>query len=202
MRGNEFLDKMGLVDAALIEEADRMPCRRAKSGRPVWRKIAAFAALVSLMVCSGAVGALAFGGGTVVLTPAEQETIELEAIGLTLILPDSWKGKYSVEMDADGEGCCVYALFPHESANGWGERGYLFWVGQAYDEPLTPQQLQERSPAPCIYLFATSEDTYDLKLASDVAYDPSDPEIAGLYTAMYEQISDIRFVVSNPAAIS
>ena len=165
------------------------------------KKIAVVAAAVVLMVCSGAVGAIAFSNDTVVEVPAKQETIELEAIGLTLILPDSWKGKYSVEMDADGEGCCVYALFPHESPNGWGSKGYLFWVGQAYNEPLTPQQLQDRSPAPCIYLFATAEDTYDLRLASDVAYDPNDPEITELYTSMYQQITDIQFVVNNPAAI-
>ena len=56
-------------------------------------------------------------------------------------------------------------------------------------------------PFLCIYLFATSEDTYDLKLASDVSYDIDDPEIAALYTTMYQQISDIQFVVNNPAAI-
>ena len=206
MRGNEFLDKMELVDAAFVEEADRQPSFKTEQGARkersyMFRKIAAFAAVVALMVCSGAVGAIAFHRETVIEVPANQETIELEAIGLTLILPDSWKGKYTVEMDADGEGCCVYARFPHESANGWGSKGYLFWVGQAYNEPLTPQQLQDRSPVPCIYLFATSEDTYDLKLASDVSYDIDDPEIAALYTTMYQQISDIQFVVNNPAAI-
>ena len=165
------------------------------------RKIAVVAAVVALMVCSGVVGALAFPSETIVEVPVEKETVELEALGLTLILPDSWKGKYSVEMDADGKGCCVYALFPHESANGWGSKGYLFWVGQAYNEPLTPQQLQERSPAPSIYLFATAEGTYDITLASDVAYDIHDPDITELYTTMYQQIADIQFVVNNPAAI-
>ena len=62
------------------------------------------------MICSGAVGAIAFSSETIVEVPAEQETIELEAIGLTLILPDSWEGKYGVEMDADGAGCAVIRL--------------------------------------------------------------------------------------------
>ncbi len=38
-------------------------------------------------------------------------------------------------------------------------------------------------------------------MASDVAYDPNDPEIAELYNTMYQQIDDIQFVVDNPAAI-
>ena len=206
MRGNEFLDKMELVDAAFVEEAEKQPSSITeqsyrKGGPYMLRKIAALAAVIVLMVCSGTVGAIAFSNETIVEVPVKQETIELEAIGLTLILPDSWEGRYSVEMDADGEGCCVYALFPHESVNGWGSKGYLFWVGQSYNEPLTPQQLQDRSPVPCIYLFATSEGTYDLKLASDVAYDPNDPEITELYTTMYQQIADIQVVVNNPAAI-
>ena len=150
MRGDEFLDKMELVDADLVEAAGRQLSSTAgsnyrKGGAYMARKIAALAAVIALMICSGAVGAIAFSSETIVEVPAEQESIELEAIGLTLILPDSWEGKYGVEMDADGAGCAVYALFPHESANGWGSRGYLFWVGLAYDEPLTPQQLEEHS---------------------------------------------------------
>ena len=31
--------------------------------------------------------------------PAEQETIAIEEIGSTLILPDSWKGRYAFEQD-------------------------------------------------------------------------------------------------------
>lgn len=206
MRGDEFLDKMELVDADLVEAAGRQLSSTAgsnyrKGGAYMARKIAALAAVIALMICSGAVGAIAFSSETIVEVPAEQESIELEAIGLTLILPDSWEGKYGVEMDADGAGCAVYALFPHESANGWGSRGYLFWVGLAYDEPLTPQQLEERSPVPCIYLFATAEGTYDLAMASDVQYDPNDPEITEVYTTMYRQIADIQFVVNNPAAL-
>ena len=200
MRGNEFLDKMELIDAAFIEEADGASVHR-KGGKRMLKKIAALAAVLALMVCSGAVGAIAFNDETVVEVPAKQETIELDEIGITLILPDSWEGKYRVEMDENGMGCSVFALFPHESANGWGSSGSLFWVGKAYDEPLTPEQLQERSPVPCIYLFSTANATYDIILASDVQYDPEDPEIADLYLTMYRQIPDIRYVVSNPAAI-
>ena len=200
MRGNEFLDKMELVDAAFVEEADRQPSfkteQKARKGRSyMFRKIAAFAAVVALMVCSGAVGAIAFHRETVIEVPANQETIELEAIGLTLILPDSWKRKVH-----RGNGrrwrrvLCVCTISTRKRQR-LGQQRVSFLGGAGLpNEPLTPQQLQDRSPVPCIYLFATSEDTYDLKLASDVSYDIDDPEIAALYTTMYQQISDIQFV--------
>ena len=135
MRGNEFLDKMELVDAAFVEEADGQTLlskrnkKLERGGHICSEKIAAFAAVVALMVCSGAVGAIAFHRETVVEVPANQETIELEAIGLTLILPDSWKGKYTVEMDADGEGCCVYALFPQRKRQRLGQQRVSFLGG-------------------------------------------------------------------------
>jgi len=62
------------------------------TGAPVRRKKPVIAIAV-LMVWSGIVGAVAFGEETVIEVPVEQETIEIEEIGLTLILPDSWKGK-------------------------------------------------------------------------------------------------------------
>ena len=84
MRGDEFLDKMELVDADLVEAADRQLSSTAgsnhrKGGAYMARKIAALAAVIALMICSGAVGAIAFSSETIVEVPAEQETIELEA---------------------------------------------------------------------------------------------------------------------------
>lgn len=55
------------------------------------------AAALVLMVSGFGVGAIAFARETIVDVPVEQETLELEGINLTLILPDSWKGQYSVE---------------------------------------------------------------------------------------------------------
>ena len=63
-----------------------------------FRRFLAAAAVLALMAASFTVGALAFSREV----PVEQETIELPGIGLTLILPDSWKGRYEVEKD-EGE---------------------------------------------------------------------------------------------------
>ena len=55
---------------------------------------------VSLVVGGGAVGALAFSRETVTEVPAQQETVELAGIGVTVLLPDSWVGKYEVVQDS------------------------------------------------------------------------------------------------------
>ena len=46
MRGNEFLDKMGLIDQKYIEAADKMPVKR----KNTWIKWAAIAACLCLII--------------------------------------------------------------------------------------------------------------------------------------------------------
>ena len=154
------------------------------------RRLLAVSVMLVLMAASFTVGALAFSREV----PAEQETIELPGIGLTLILPDSWKGRYGVEMNKDGSVCGVYVKMVHEADE---VMGYLFWVGQAYDEPLTPAELEERSPVPCRYLFSTAEGTYSMDFASDVQYDPSDPEQTQEYLQLWKEKEQIRFLVDG-----
>ena len=154
------------------------------------RRLLAVSVMLVLMAASFTVGALAFSREV----PAEQETIELPGIGLTLILPDSWKGRYGVEMNKDGSVCGVYVKMVHEADE---VMGYLFWVGQAYDEPLTPAELEERSHVPCRYLFSTAEGTYSMDFASDVQYDPSDPEQTQEYLQLWKEKEQIRFLVDG-----
>ena len=154
------------------------------------RRLLAAAVVLALMAISFTAGALAFSREV----PAEQEMIELPGIGLTLILPDSWKGRYGVEMNEDGSVCGVYVKMVHEADEAV---GYLFWVGQAYDEPLTPAELEERSPVPCRYLFSTAEGTYSMDFASDVQYDPSDPEQTQEYLQLWKEKEQIRFLVDG-----
>ena len=71
-------------------------------------RLIAVAAVIALMACSFCAGAVAFAKEVVVEVPAEQEIIEIEEIGLTLILPDSWKGKYAFEQDNDFKEYYVY----------------------------------------------------------------------------------------------
>lgn len=81
MKGNEFLDKMELVDAAFIEDADKLPAKK----KPVWVKWGAVAACVCLV----AVGVFGAMGGGLFGTPDEVPPVvpgaeEAEAFGFTL----------------------------------------------------------------------------------------------------------------------
>ena len=154
------------------------------------RRLLAAAVVLALMAISFTAGALAFSREV----PAEQEMIELPGIGLTLILPDSWKGRYGVEMNEDGSACGVYVKMVHEADE---TIGYLFWVGKAYDEPMTPSELEERSAIPCRYLFATANATYSINYASDVEYDPEDPEETQEYLQLWGEKDQIRFLVDG-----
>lgn len=198
MNQEQFSRRIGNIDDKLVQQAERIP-HYGRQRRQKWlRRFSAAAAVVALMVCSGAVGAIAFGKENIVEVPVEPETITLADIGLTLILPDEWKGQYGVEMNEDGTGCAVYVKSIHDDSGPWAGEGYLFWIGAASsDGPLTPEELYAWSPTPCLYLFSTADRTYILEKHSDVQYDPNDPEQAALYTAMSQQIQDIVFIVDT-----
>ena len=51
--------------------------------------------------------------------------------------------------------------------------------------------------AACRYIMTTKEGTYLLYNASDVQWDPSDPEQEEEYLRMSGEVSQIRFVVDN-----
>ena len=198
-----------------------------KEEKPVKRKIftlarvAAFAAVVALMAVSVTVGALAFSTETVVEVPVpvEQETIVMEDIGITLILPDSWKDKYVTVMDDDFCRCRVYVksiydwCMAHEDFNDGSVpyMGFVFSVTRWYDEPMTPEEFYDRHPLPAIYLMSTEEGTYSLGRPSDVQYFPLGGQLPGLtmeeakvcnkeWTTMDEGIKDIQVVLNGVMA--
>ncbi|MCI8686992.1 MAG: hypothetical protein HFF57_01600 [Lawsonibacter sp.] len=186
MNKRQLSDRIGNIDGQLVEDAQYR--RHRKTGN--LRRFLAAAAVAALMLASFTVGAMAFSQEV----PVEQETIALPKIGLTLILPDSWKGRYGVEMNEDGSACGVYVKMVHEADE---TIGYLFWVGKAYDEPMTPSELEERSAIPCRYLFATANATYSINYASDVEYDPENPEETQEYLQVWREKEQIRFVLDN-----
>ena len=167
-------------------------------------RLLAAAAVLALMAASMTVGALAFGRETIVEVPAEQETIVMEDIGLTLILPDEWKDRYVVEY-FDDDTCNVYvrSIYDTDVMELDGELvhgGLLFYLYQL-DGVLTPQQAEDNIiPMPGQFVLATAEATYMLCYASDVQYDPADPAETEEYASMYRQISEIQVVVNDAFA--
>ena len=203
MKKEQLSDRIGNIDDRLIQHAEQVPDYRRQHRQKGLRRLISLAAVSALMACSFSVGAWAFSKETVVEVPTQQETIVLDQLGLTLVLPQEWKGQYGVEMYEDGSGCSVYVKAVHDGDGPWAGQGYLFWIGNASycQTHLTPGEVQGKVPIPCIYLFSTAETTYILGMSSDVQYDPSDPEQAQLYQTMYQQIQDIVFQIDNPAVI-
>ena len=142
------------------------------------------------------------------LTPAEQEQVVLREIGVTLLLPDSWKGRYEVVEDtfapygsAMWEFCVrsVYeAKTPIEGAGGSFYRGTLFTVLQCADYSMSAEEFAQGGLAGIgQYLFATQDATYAVLYAGDIQFDPTDAEQQQEWYSMAQTAKDIRFVLSD-----
>jgi len=200
MNEKQFSDRIGNVNDKLVQQAEQTPNYGREHRKRGIRQLVAIAATIALMVCSFTVGALAFAKETIVEVPVEQETITIEEIGLTLILPDSWKGKYAFEQDNDFKEYHVYNPAIREAMGGDSETllsgGMLFYL-KLWDEQLTKEQVDaggEWDYAGCRYVMTTKNGTYLLYYASDLQFTQ---ETMDEYRQMESEISDIRFVVDN-----
>ena len=88
MNGKQLAQHIGNIDEALVEEAREVPNYALRRQKTVLRRAVSLVAVLVLMLCSGAVGAVAFRQETEV----RQETVELTELGLTLILPGTGPG--------------------------------------------------------------------------------------------------------------
>ena len=200
MNEKQLSDRIGNVNDKLVQQAEQTPNYGREHRKRSIRQLVAIAATIALMVCSFTVGALAFAKETIVEVPVEQETITIEEIGLTLILPDSWKGKYAFERDDTFKEYHVYNPAIREAIGGDSETllsgGMLFYL-KLWDEQLTKEQVDaggEWDYARCRYIMTTKDGTYLLYYASDVQFTQ---ETMDEYRQMESEISDIRFVVDN-----
>ena len=161
-----------------------------------WNRLVAAAVVAALMVGSLVVGALAF-------SQPPQETIVMEDLGLTLLLPDNWKGRYVTELP-DSDTCRVYAKAAYEDPalqvtdpDGRTVRGGLLFYIYRMEGFRTPEQAEAEVAMPSEYLFATAEATYLLCYASDVQYNPANKAQAEEYVNLYRQLPDIQVVVQG-----
>ncbi len=217
MTERQLSDRIGNVDEKLIQQAAEAPNYGLRRRKTALRRLASLAAVVALMAVSFTTGALAFSRETVVEVPVEQEAVVLEDIGLTLILPDSWKGLYElVEWEGQYVVVCpeIREAVLAQSRLEW-EAGGMEWPEELDRNPftggmlfyifgipgaMTPEQLAESDWGEMTnitetrYLLATAERTYVLYHASDVQ---CTPDTAELYDRLAEGIRDIRIVVDN-----
>lgn len=199
MNKKQLAEHIGNIEDRLVQQAGRLPNYAAVRRRQIIRRITAAAAVIILMISSFSVGASVFAREIIVEVPMEQETLELEDINLTMILPDSWKGMYSVSKYE--KNFVVYNPQIREAVSGGTDiydGGVLFTI-VCYEEAMTEEQFIENGLdfTAYRYILATSGKTYILHYASDVQYDPTDKEQEKLYQKMMLEIKDIRFVVNN-----
>ena len=145
MNKEQLSQRIGNMDDRLVVQAEHVPSYGRQRRSSLRRKIAGIAAVIVLMACSGAVGALAFSRETVREVPAQQETVELTGIGVTVLLPDSWAGQYEVVQDsflpynsAMWE-FCAKSVYEDETFY----RGSLFTVFQYADYSMSAEEFAQ-----------------------------------------------------------
>lgn len=208
MNKKQLSNHIGNIDDRLVQQAEQIPNYAALHRHKKIRQLLAAAAVIALMASSFSVGAFAFAREIIVEVPVEQETVDLEEIGLTLILPDRWKGQYEVVEDTFTPynspmwEFCVKSIYDAQTpADESGEvlyRGTLFHIFQYTDDSMSAEEFEQSGIAGIgRYLFATENATYVIMYATDVQYDSADQEQASLYQEMMSEISDIQFVANH-----
>lgn len=202
MNKKQLSEHIGNIDDRLIEQAQKTPDYRRQRRQKAIRRLASTAAVITLMIGSFSTGALVFAREVVIEVPAAQETVTLDEINLTMVLPSSWHGKYHV--DKYDQNYIVYNTQIREAVSEGIDAfdgGVLFYI-VCYDESMTPEQFVENGYdfTGYRYLFSTSNHTYILHYASDVQWDPADPAQEAIYQQMGSEIKDIQFVVGNVLA--
>lgn len=211
MNAKQLAERIGNIDDRLVAQAEQTPNYAALARRQKLRRLLATAAVLILMASSFGAGALAFSGAAVVEAPAEPEAVTLAEIGVTLLLPDSWKGKYEVIEDTFAPygstmwEVCVKQIYdaktPLAGAEGAFYRGTLFTVFQCADRSMSAEEFEQSGLAGIgRYLFATQDAAYAVLYASDIQYDPNSAEQREAWAFMQQTVGEIRFVLSDMLA--
>ena len=191
MKPKQLSDRIGNIDDRLVQQAERTPNFSFQHRRRNIRRIASMAAVISLMVGSFAIGTFAFAKEPeTIYVEKEQEIIKVGDSGITLILPEEWKGKYGYEFYEDG--LTVYHLATRESFGDGTYGGDLFRIFC----------LNERYPMDYVYPYPgftialTETSTYVFNYPSDVQFDRGNPEAMAEYMELSDDIKNINIVMN------
>lgn len=176
MNEKQLSEHIGSIDDRLIWQAEKVPVYAEQHRQKRIRKLLAATGALLLMLFSFSVGAMAFSSEIMIEVPVKQEILELEGVKLTLILPDSWEGRYSA--GRKGADFVVYNPQIKEAVSDGTDLldgGVLFTI-VCYEESMTEKQFIENGLdfTAYRYLLATSDKTFVLHYASDVQYNPAD----------------------------
>lgn len=197
MNSRELADRIGNMDEHLVQQAEKLPNYGARHRRKWAVRAASCAAALVLALGSFTAGAVVFAKEVAV----EPEMVTLEEIGLTLLLPDEWKGNYSVEV-GEMEGGYLYTFYDstiHGQGGEWTDGGALFFIGTYGDMPMTEAEMdaEHHHAYAYEYLFSTRTTNYIMVYVSDVQYDPADPVMTSHYDMLVQGVRDIRFILDD-----
>lgn len=213
MNKEQLSKHIGNIDDGLIKQAEKIPDYERRLRQKRMKQLVACAAVIVLMVCSFSVGAIAFAREVIVEVPAEQEKVTLEEIGITLILPDSWKGKYEIVEDTFGPDnsimweFCVKSIYDKQVQNGdYDEgtyRGTLFYVFRYADYSVSAQEFarDEKIAGFARYLFSTENATYAIGYVTEAQFDPENTVQEDEYRAMEQSVKELQFIMPGVAEI-
>lgn len=208
MNKKQLSEHIGNIDDRLVQQAEIIPNYVARRRQKRIRQLLATAAALVLMFSSFSVGAIAFAREIIIEVPVEQENVVLEEIGLTLILPDSWKGKYEVIEDvfvpynSTMWEFCVKSVYdaqtPTDESGQVFYRGTLFYIFQYTNYSMSAEEFEQSDIAGIgRYLFATENATYVILYTTDLQFDPENSVQMDEFNAMEQSEKEIRFVVDN-----
>jgi hypothetical protein len=191
MKSDQLSQRIGNIDDMLIEQAENAQnFRRGQHNRNLKRWTSAVAVL-ALSVTSFAVGAFAFAKEPeIVYVEKEQEIIKVGDSGISLILPDSWKGKYE------------YSYEPKLRFNAFTEvrhiatGGLLFWIERA-PEILPLDYFDNFDPSRGFIIATTENHTYAFaKPWKDIETDTDDPAALAEYEELRNEIESIEIAMT------
>lgn len=200
MNKEQLSERIGNIDDRLVQQAEDIPNYQKQHRVRGFKRLAACAAALALMVTSFMTGMVVQARQGAAGTPVGDEIVELEDFSLSLIMPDNWKGRYGVER----QGADSYAIYSTQTREAGDMDGILCYIVR-WNEPLTEEEFKAGgewdAAVSCDYISSTVDVTYLLYPATDVQYTK---ETLGLYLQMTSEIPNIRFVTCGeiPARLS
>ena len=189
MKPTEFSHHIGNIDDKLIHQAEDMPNFGRQHRVRNIRRTLLVAAVIALMTGSFIVGAVAINRGPeTIYVEKEQEIIAVGNSGISLILPDWWKGKYEIKQDDK------YVNVYHTATRERSEYGGMLF-GVSFEEQIRP--MDYLWPWPAFTIAITENGTYYLGQPSDVQFDLNDPVTSAEYQALSDDIKNIQIVMST-----
>lgn len=206
MNERQLAERIGNIDDRLIQQAGNYRITKRQRRMRILKRIGACAAALVLAVGSFMLGRVVEADRTVQPNPLGIGIIQLEEIGLVMMLPDSWGGSnwddwkngFGVEPRQDGS----YNIYSKEIREAcmaaddndfiWG--GVLFTIVRRSGQMTEEQVMTEEKN--CFYIATTKSGTYILYYPEGVQYTPETKE---KYLQLRSAIGDIRFVVADTA---